>query len=238
MRLTLSFLLWSAALLAQTHPTLDFSTKAGPLKLTAIRHASLMIEAGGQVVHVDPWSQGNYTGLPQADIILITDIHGDHLDPKALAGVRKSSTQIIAPEAAAKQIEGARVMKNGDTLNVGQFKLEAMPMYNLKRGPSEGKFFHDKGRGNGYVLTYGGFRLYIAGDTEGIPEMRELKNIDAALICMNLPYTMTPEEAADAVKAFHPKVAIPYHYRGADTTAFQKALAGSGVDVKLLDWYH
>jgi len=238
MRLLFPLFLFSAALLAQTHPTVEFATKAGPLKLTAIRHASFMLEAGGQVIQVDPWSQGDFAGLPQADIILITDTHGDHLDAKALAAVRKAGSQVIAPEAAAKQIEGARIMKNGDTLNVGAFKLEAIPMYNIKRGPAEGKVFHEKGRGDGYVLTYGGFRLYISGDTEGVPEMRELKNIDAALICMNLPYTMTPEEAADAVKAFHPRIAIPYHYRGSDTTLFQKALAGSGVDVKLLDWYH
>jgi L-ascorbate metabolism protein UlaG (beta-lactamase superfamily) len=110
-------------------------------------------------------------------------------------------------------------------------------MYNMKRGPSEGKFFHDKGRGNGYVLTYGGKRFYFSGDTENIPEMRALKNIDVAFVCMNLPYTMTPEEAADAVKAFHPKVVIPYHYKGQDTTVFKKALDGTGIDVRLLEWY-
>ncbi len=234
----LSLLFLAAAAWAQSHPTVEFATKAGPLKLTAIRHASFMLEAGGQVIHVDPWSQGNYTGLPQADILLLTDTHGDHLDPKALALLRKSSTQLILPEAAAKQVEGGKVMHNGDTLKLGAFTLEALPMYNLKRGPSEGKVFHEKGRGNAYLLTYGGFRLYIAGDTEGTPEMRALKNIDAALIPMNIPYTMPPDEAAEAVKAFHPKVAIPYHYRGADLAVFQKALAGTGIDVKLLDWYH
>ncbi|MBI4890980.1 MAG: MBL fold metallo-hydrolase [Acidobacteria bacterium] len=234
----LSLLFLAAAAWAQTHPTVDFTTKAGPLKLTAVRHASFMLEAAGQVIHVDPWSQGNYTGLPQADILILTDTHGDHLDPKALALLRKPSTQLILPEAAAKQVEGGKVMHNGDTLKLGPFTLEALPMYNLKRGPSEGQVFHPKGRGNAYLLTYGGFRLYIAGDTEGTPEMRELQNIDAALIPMNLPYTMPPDEAAEAVKAFHPKVAIPYHYRGADLSVFQKALAGSGVEVKLLDWYH
>ena len=115
-------------------------------------------------------------------------------------------------------------------------------MYNMKRGPEPGKLFHDKGRGNGYVLTYGGKRFYISGDTEGIPEMRALKNIDVAFVCMNLPYTMTVEEAADAVKAFHPKVVYPYHYRGtqgmSDTKAFAQALAGTGIDVRLIDWYY
>ncbi len=110
-------------------------------------------------------------------------------------------------------------------------------MYNLKRGPAEGKLFHDKGRGNGYVVTYGGKRFYFAGDTEGVEEMRALRNIDAAFVPMNLPYTMPPEEAADAVKAFRPKVVYPYHYRGADLSVFEKALAGSGVEVRIRNWY-
>ncbi|WP_321472128.1 MBL fold metallo-hydrolase [uncultured Paludibaculum sp.] len=237
MRMLLLTFAATAALMAQTHPTVEFKTKAGPLKLTAIKHASFMLEAGGQVVHVDPTSPGDYTGLPQADLILVTDIHGDHLDPKALAAVRKSSTKVVAPKAAAEKLEGTQVMANGETTKVGAWTIEAVPMYNLKRGPSEGKLFHEKGRGNGYVVTYGGFRLYISGDTEGIPEMRALKNIDAALICMNLPYTMPPDEAAEAVKGFKPKIAIPYHYRGSDLSLFEKGLAGSGVQVKLLDWY-
>src|SRR5712672_4387390 len=106
-------------------------------------------------------------------------------------------------------------------------------MYNLTRGPETGKLYHDKGRGNGYILTYGGTRIYLSGDTEGIPEMRALKNIDVAFVCMNLPYTMTVEEAADAVKAFHPKVVYPYHYRGTDPEVFKKALDGTGIDVLL-----
>ena len=111
-------------------------------------------------------------------------------------------------------------------------------MYNLKGGPTPGTFYHDKGRGNGYILTYGGTRFYISGDTEGIPEMRAMKNIDVAFVCMNLPYTMTPEEAADAVRAFDPKVVYPYHYRGSDPEAFKKALDGTGIDVRLRNWYY
>jgi len=227
----------AAAAAAQSRPSVEFKTSAGPLKLTVIRHASFMLEAGGQVVHVDPWSQGNYDGLPQADLLLITDTHGDHLDMKAIPKVRKAQTTVVASAAAAAQVDGAIAMKNGDAKQIGAWKIEALPMYNLKRGPEAGKVFHEKGRGNGYLLTYGGFRFYISGDTEGVPEMRALKNIDAALICMNVPYTMPPEEAAEAVRAFKPKVAIPYHYRGADLAVFEKALAGSGVEVKLLDWY-
>jgi L-ascorbate metabolism protein UlaG (beta-lactamase superfamily) len=230
-------LLALAASLPAQHPTTSFKTAQGDLKLTAIRHASFMLEAGGQVLHCDPWSQGDYTGVPQADLILITDTHGDHLDLKALALVRKASSIIIASPDAAAKIEGAKAIRNGETTQVGPWKIEAVPMYNIKRGPAEGKVFHVKGQGNGYIITYAGFRLYNAGDTEGTPEMRALKNIDVALIPMNLPYTMPPEEAAEAVKAFKPKVAIPFHYRGADLSVFEKALAGSGIEARILDWY-
>ncbi len=218
-------------------PADSFQTKAGPVTITPIHHASLMIQAGGKVIQVDPWSQGNYDGLPKADLILITDIHGDHLDAKEIAAIRKDSTEIVAPPAVAQTIKEAKVLRNGEKTSWSGWEIEAMPMYNIKRGPAEGKFYHDKGRGNGYLLTYGESRFYIAGDTEGIPEMRALKNIDVAFIPMNLPYTMTPEEAADAVRAFHPKVVYPYHYRGSDTNAFAKALEGSGIDVRLRNWY-
>lgn len=219
-------------------PVEEFRTKNGVLKITPIRHASLMIEAGGQVVHVDPWGQGNYDGLPAADLILITDIHGDHMDPKILTKVKKPGTAIFAPEAVAKTVTEATVIRNGETKTWGQWTIEAVPMYNLKRGPAEGKLFHDKGRGNGYVITFGGTRLYISGDTEGVPEMRALKNIDAAFLTMNLPYTMPPEEAAEAARAFRPKIVYPYHYRGSDLSVFEKALAGSGIEVRIRDWYY
>ena len=208
----------------------------GPLKITTVMHAGLVIEAGGQVVIVDP-AQGSWDGIPQADLILITDIHGDHMNPSMIAKVKKSGGVVIAPGAVAKTVTEAQVLGNGETKTIGAWKIEAVPMYNLKRGPSEGKLYHDKGRGNGYIVTYGGLRIYIAGDTEGIPEMRALKNIDVAFVPMNLPYTMTPEEAADAVKAFHPKVVYPYHYMGSDTKAFEAALAGTGIDVRLRNWY-
>jgi L-ascorbate metabolism protein UlaG (beta-lactamase superfamily) len=208
------------------------------VKITPIRHASVMIEAGGKVIHVDPWSQGNYEGVPGADLILITDIHGDHMDPKAIEKVKKAGTQIVAPAEVAKTVREASVIRNGEKKTFAGFSIEAIPMYNLKRGPSEGKVFHEKGRGNGYVITAGNTRIYIAGDTEGIPEMRALKNIDIAFVPMNLPYTMTPEEAAEAVKAFKPKVVYPYHYRDSDPKEFAKALNGTGIDVQVLDWYY
>ena len=233
----LSFALGAHA--QKARPVQTFDTSAGPVKITPVYHASLEIEAGGKVIIVDPAKPANFAGLPQADLILITDIHGDHLDPDLIKAESKTGTDIIAPAAVAKTVMTAKVIGNGEKTTWGAWTIEAIPMYNMtaSRGPAPGKLFHDKGRGNGYVLTYGGKRFYFSGDTEGIPEMRALKNIDVAFVCMNLPYTMTPEEAADAVKAFHPKVAIPYHYKGQDTTVFKKALDGTGIDVRLLDWY-
>ena len=215
----------------------SFPTSAGEVKITPIHHASLMIEAGGKTIQIDPVGQGNYEGLPQADLILVTDIHGDHLDGEEIARLTKEGTEIVAPPAVARQVHVTKVLKNGETTAWNGWTIEAIPMYNMKRGPAPGKFYHDKGRGDGYVLAYGGKRFYIAGDTEGTPEMRALKNIDVAFIPMNLPYTMPPEEAAEAVKAFHPKIVYPYHYRGSDLSVFQKALEGSGIEVRIRNWY-
>jgi L-ascorbate metabolism protein UlaG (beta-lactamase superfamily) len=228
---------FAVAAQAQERPVQTFKSSAGPIKITPVYHASLVIEAGGKVIVVDPAKPAVFTGLPQADLILITDIHADHMDPALIATVSKAGTEIIAPPAVVKTVTTASPLSNGETKTWSGWTIEAIPMYNLTRGPEAGKFYHDKGRGNGYVLTYGGTRIYLSGDTENIPEMRALKNIDVAFICMNLPYTMTPEEAADAVKAFHPKVAIPYHYRGSDPSIFKKALEGTGIDVRLLEWY-
>jgi L-ascorbate metabolism protein UlaG (beta-lactamase superfamily) len=214
-----------------------FETSAGPVEITPIYHASTLITAGGKVIYVDPAKPSDFTSLPPADLILITDIHGDHMDPAAVAALSKAATQVIAPAAVAKTITAAKVVANGETTKWDAWTIEAVPMYNLVRGPEPGKLFHDKGRGNGYVLTYGGKRFYFSGDTENIPEMRALKNIDVAFVCFNLPYTMTPEEAADGVLAFHPKVVIPYHFRDSNVSVFQKKLEGSGIEVRVLDWY-
>lgn len=228
----------SSAAAAADRPVETFATSHGEVRITPIRHASMMIEAGGKVIFVDPWSEGNFDGLPQADLILLTDIHGDHFDTKAIAKVKKAETDIIAPPVVAEKLLGAKVLRNGASTTWDGWKIDAIPMYNMKRGPAPGTFYHDKGRGNGYVLGYGGKRFYIAGDTEGTPEMRALKNIDVAFIPMNLPYTMPPEEAAEAVRAFHPKVVYPYHYRGSDLKIFASALKGSGIDVRIRDWYY
>ena len=214
-----------------------FPTSAGPVKITPLYHASTLIEAGGKVIYLDPAKPANFAGQPKADLVLITDIHGDHMDPASLATVSKPGTEILAAPAVLSTVTTAKPIANGESKKWQDWTIEAIPAYNLTRGPAPGKLFHDKGRGNGYVLTYGGVRFYFSGDTEGIPEMRALKNIDVAFVCMNLPYTMPPEEAADAVKAFHPKVVIPYHYRGSDLAIFQKKLEGTGIEVRLIDWY-
>ena len=213
----------------------EFSTSRGTVQIIPIQHASLMLKAGGKVMYVDP-AQGTYDGLPPADYILITDIHGDHMAPAVVEKLKKPSTVIVASKTVAEKVSGAIVMANGDTKTIGDFKIDAIPMYNLKPA-ADGTIYHEKGRGNGYIVTYGAKRFYFAGDTEGIPEMRALKNIDVAFIPMNLPFTMTPQDAADAVRAFHPAVVYPYHYRGQDTAVFAKALEGTGIDVRLRDWY-
>jgi L-ascorbate metabolism protein UlaG (beta-lactamase superfamily) len=240
------------ALAVSTHgqsmkQTQTFATSAGPVKITPIYHASTLIEAGGKLIYVDPAGKlkfgdfppgpVDYTGFKPADLILISDIHGDHMDPAAVAALSKAGTVIIAPPSVVKTITAAKSLANNEITSWDKWIIEAIPMYNMVRGPEPGKFFHDKGRGDGYVLTYGDKRFYFSGDTEGIPEMRGLKNIDVAFICMYDRPTMPPEEAAEAVLAFHPKVAIPYHYGTSDPKIFQNKLEGSGIEVRLLDWY-
>ena len=209
----------------------------GDIRITPITHASFQMEFGGKVIHVDPTSAGDYSAVKQADLVLVTDIHQDHLDPAAIARVRKTGAPVVAPAAAAEKIESPTVISNGESKTVAGVSIEAVPMYNLQRGPSAGQLFHTKGRGNGYVLTLGGKRVYVAGDTECTSEMRALKNIDIAFVPMNLPYTMPPAEAAECVKAFKPKVVYPYHYRGQNPEEFKAALRGEPVEVRLLDWY-
>ncbi len=214
-----------------------FSTQASAVRITPIYHATVKIQVGQDIIYLDPAKPAKMDGMGPANLILITDIHGDHMDADYVAKLSKPGTAVIAPAAVAKTITQARVVANGETTRWHDFKITAVPMYNISHNQPSGQPYHDKGRGNGYVINYGGKNFYFAGDTEGIPEMRALKNIDVAFIPMNLPYTMTPAEAADAVKAFHPKLVIPYHYKGQDVQEFKKALDGSGVQVRLLEWY-
>lgn len=227
-------MLATACLAAASDP---ISTSAGVVEISPIQHASFTLAAAGKLIYVDPSPAAPFTGKPAADLILITDIHADHMDPAAVKALSNAKTKVIAPAAVAKTITAAQVLGNGEKTSWDGWTIEAVPMYNEKRGPGPGKLYHTKGRGNGYVLTYGGKRFYISGDTENTPEMRALKNIDVAFVCMNLPYTMPVEEAAEAVKAFHPAIVYPYHYRGQDTQKFAELLKGSGIDVRLRNWY-
>jgi L-ascorbate metabolism protein UlaG (beta-lactamase superfamily) len=235
--LILMLLLVLGASLAAFAQTQSFQTSAGEVKVTPLYHASTLIEAGGKTIYVDPAKPAKLDGLPKADLILISHEHYDHFDPESIKSISKQETQVIAPASVVAKFPSAKPMTNGQSQQWEQWKIEAVPSYNLKRGPGKGQLFHPKGRDNGYVLTFGGKRFYFSGDTEGVPEMRSLKDIDVAFVCMNLPYTMPPEEAAEAVKAFHPKVVIPYHYKGSDLKVFQQKLAGTGIEVRLLEWY-
>lgn len=227
-------LIAAPALAAETQV---FNTDRGAVRITPIYHAAAMIQMGRDVIYIDPAKPAKIDGLGPAGLILITDIHGDHMDAADVTALSGSGTTVIAPAAVQKTITQAKILANGESTRWHDWKITAVPMYNINHNQPNGQPYHDKGRGNGYVLNAGGKNFYFAGDTEGTPEMRALKDIDVAFIPMNLPYTMTPQEAAEAVKAFHPKVAIPYHYKGQDIQAFKKALDGSGIEVRLLDWY-
>ena len=213
-----------------------FDTTAGPLTLHPVHHGTLWFELGDRVVWFDPWSQARLDG-PKADVILITDIHQDHFDAAGIAAVRKADTVIVAPKVVTDQLPGALTLANGERKDLGFITVEAVPMYNLERGPEPGKLYHDRGRGNGYLVTAGETRMYISGDTECTPEMRALTDIDVALVCMNLPYTMTPAEAGACVNAFKPKVLYPYHYRDSDLGELERTISGSGVELRLRSWY-
>jgi L-ascorbate metabolism protein UlaG (beta-lactamase superfamily) len=193
------------------------NTSAGDLKIIFIGHGTLMFTFGGKVIHIDPFGQaGDYNKLPKADIILITHEHSDHLDIKAVEKIRKSKTVVVASENVAGQMKSAIVIRNGDVKTVGGLKIEAAPAYNIVHMRSPGTPFHPRGIGNGYVITFGDKRVYVAGDTENVPEMKQMKAVDVAFLPMNLPYTMTPEMVADAAKGLKPKILYPYHYGDTD----------------------
>jgi len=232
-----AFCLSSIAFAAEA-PALDrIPADKGDIQIQPLNHATFVMEWNGKKIFVDPVGGGQrFHGAP--DLILVTDIHGDHLNEDTLKAVTKDQTRIVAPQAVAEKLPAelkskVAAMANGEKKDINGISIEAIPMYNLTADRLK---FHSKGRGNGYVITLGGKRIYISGDTEDIPEMRALKNIDAAFVCMNLPYTMTVEQAASAVKEFKPKIVYPYHYRGSDTEKFKK-LVGDDSEVRLRDWY-
>ncbi|GAB3814266.1 MBL fold metallo-hydrolase [Pontibacter rugosus] len=232
---------------AQRAATPDtIKTKKSPLVVQPVTHGSLVLNYGGKNVFVDPYGGAElYEGLAKPDLILITDIHGDHLDPKTLGALQTSGVKMVVPQAVADKLpeqykQQLVILNNGEKAMQQGINITAVPMYNL---PESADAMHTKGRGNGYLLEMGGKRVYISGDTEGIPEMRNLKNIDVAFVSMNLPYTMDVDQAAEAVLAFKPKMIYPYHYRGqnglSDVNSFKQQVntKNKQIDVRLKDWY-
>lgn len=221
-------------------------TGAGEVKITPVLHGSLVLEINDQTIFVDPYGGAEkFAAFGEADLILITDIHGDHLHKATLEALNTTEATFIVPKAVAEQMEEIkakekRIINNGEKTSFDGIEIEAIAMYNL---PEDEQSRHTKGRGNGYILAIGNKKFYISGDTEDIPEMRNLKNIDVAFLCMNLPYTMDVQQAADATIAFKPSIVYPYHFRGqnglADVEQFKKLVEESAktVEVRLRNWY-
>lgn len=220
---------------SQDLPPVDkITTSAGVVEMHFIGHGSLMFKVGAFVIHIDPVrSMGSYANLPQADLILVTHEHSDHLDPLLINDLRKPGTVMLCNEKSSQKVEWAQTMKQGDRKTIHGIVIEAVPAYNIKNERAPGQPFHTKGDGNGYVLTIGNKRFYIAGDTENIPEMKNLKNIDVAFLPMNLPYTMTPEMVADAAKSINPKILYPYHFSNTDTSIIAGLLKNTAIEVRI-----
>jgi L-ascorbate metabolism protein UlaG (beta-lactamase superfamily) len=216
------------------------------VEIEPISHATAVLQWNDITIYVDPVGGAEaFEGQPIPDLILITDIHGDHFSVETLEALDTEKAKIMMPLAVADKMPDKftpqiDVLNNGESKERYGIKVEAIPMYNLRE---EAKQFHEKGRGNGYVLNMGEKRVYFSGDTEDIPEMRNLENIDIAFVCMNLPYTMPVEAAADGVLAFAPDQVYPYHYRGkpdvSDVSKFKELVNEGNEDIEVvqLDWY-
>ena len=229
----------TTAAFAATRETDTFKTKEGKaVTIMAIKHASLRIQYDGLEIQVDPVAnyqpETDYSKFPKADIILVTHEHFDHFDRDAIAALKKDSTQVIANPAVQKMLGFGTAMANGESRTIGKvLTLDAVPAYNTTAGRTQ---FHPKGRDNGYVLTLDGLRIYIAGDTEDIPEMAKLKDIDVAFLPCNQPYTMTPEQVAKAAKIIKPKVLFPYHYSETPIKRVVELLADTAIDVRIRNY--
>jgi len=217
-----------------------FQTSQGELRITPLYHGSVMLEFGGKVIQVDPWSQGDYTGIPQADLIVVTHTHADHLDRALIDKLKKPATIIVGPPAVIDTLNCAPACGVAETVSDSEKKsvmgivFEGVPMYNLVQGSAPGMPFHHKGVGSGYILNFGDTRVYFSGDTECTAEMKALKNITVAFLAMNPPRTESTIEAAECAKVFKPKIVYPYHYRGSNTEEFANALKNTpGVEVRL-----
>ncbi len=232
--------------IAENNVQKEINTDISDLEIIPVSHATAVFKWGNTVFYTDPVGGAEaFKGKSSPDFILITDIHGDHMNAETLLALELGETKIIVPKAVQDKLpeelqSNLIVLNNGETHDLKGFKIKAIPMYNL---PQSKDAMHVKGRGNGYVLENNGMRLYISGDTEDIPEMRNLENIDVALVSMNLPYTMPVDQAAEGVLAFKPKKVIPYHYRGkdgfADVDEFKRLVneGNDNIQVELMDWY-
>ena len=213
---------------SQDLQTDKFQTDNGELAIHFVKHGSLFFEFDGKIIHVDPVARmGDYENYPVADLILITHHHGDHLDLNAIELIKKENTKIILTQKCREMSEylsDVIVLNNGDILGINQLEIEAIPAYNIINKRENGDPFHVKDEGNGYIIRFGDKKVLVAGDTENIPEIKSLTNIDIAFLPMNLPYTMTPEMVADAAKAFRPKILYPYHYGKTDTSILTELL--------------
>jgi L-ascorbate metabolism protein UlaG (beta-lactamase superfamily) len=210
-------------------------TSTGDVEISFIGHASLMMTYRGKILHFDPYGKvADYTKLPKADLIFITHDHNDHFDQAALHSIQKKDTVVILPPICSEKVPEGWIMENGETTMVQGVEVKVIPAFNVVHKRDNGQAFHPKGIGNGYVLTFGDKRIYVAGDTENIPEMKALKGIDIAFLPMSVPSTMTPEMVADAAKAFKPKILYPYHYTETDPTRLTKLLKDTpGVEVRI-----
>jgi L-ascorbate metabolism protein UlaG (beta-lactamase superfamily) len=232
---SLIFIAMTGPVISQENPAVDrINTSAGIVDLHFIGHGSLMFSVKDYIIYFDPVrSLGNYDDAPKADLILVTHEHYDHLDIDLINDLRKPSTVLLCNKNSAEKIPWAKIMKAGDKTVVNNITIEAIPAYNIVNMRAPGQPFHPKGVGNGYILTIGDKRFYVAGDTENTPEMKALKNIDVAFLPMNLPYTMTPEMVADAAKSFNPKILYPYHYGDTNTDILVNLLKGTDIIVRI-----
>lgn len=215
-----------------------FPAAGGTLSVLPIEHASFILGWQGKAIYVDPSGRSLADAtLPRADAVLVTDPHYDHLDSQWIARLRGPQTVVVGPAAAAERAPMDVVLANGETREVLGIQVTAVPSYNLARGPVEGLRYHDKGRDNGYLLEFGGLRVYVSGDTECTPEIEALGHVDVAFVSLNEPYAMTPPEASRCLGAFRPAVAIPYAYRHADLSTLDLATIGPGVELRKRDFY-